>query len=187
MNDTNVTDVEILADAENLAQSDDILLDDAVESELGDAIEGIEQADAIADDELVCAIAEGESQLSEQEKQDNADGNAVDLTALWQEVYKNAAEKAQQKQKDDSRIAMWSELFRRYPDLQPQDISMDVYRRVNAGEPPLSAMQAYQLEQAERQIAALKQNETNAAKDIGSVIGDIGDEGDSFLSGFLGL
>ena len=88
--------------------------------------------------------------------------------------------------------AVWVEFFKRYPDIKPEAISDEMYKRVQAGENPLSIqleienrqLKAEQ-EKLKTEMEAAKKNTHNAAKSTGSVKSAAAADGDDFLAGFL--
>lgn len=87
------------------------------------------------------------------------------------------AEDAKQKEKADAeaaqtekRIQDMAAFIKKYPGLNPkEDIPAEVWGNVKNGETLISAYTAYRNKKLEAELAALKQNQTNAKKSTGSM------------------
>ena len=112
------------------------------------------------------------------------------LTLRQKEAQRRAAESAamQQRQKTEPYL----ELVRAYPNLT--SLPPEVVQRIGAGERPLEAYRAYELQQAKAEIETLRAaqkakaaDEKNRKTAAGSAAGvGNGKEQDEFLAGFLG-
>ena len=116
---------------------------------------------------------------------------ARELLSLRQkEAQRRAVESAAMQQKQ--RTEPYLELVRAYPNLTT--LPPEVVQRISAGERPLEAYRAYELQQAKAEIETLKAaqkakaaDEKNRKTAAGSAAGvGNGKEQDEFLAGFLG-
>lgn len=112
------------------------------------------------------------------------------LTLRQKEAQRRAAESAAAAQRQ--RTEPYLELVRAYPNLT--SLPPEVVQRIGAGERPLEAYRAYELQQAKAEIETLKAaqkakaaDEKNRKTAAGSAAGvGNGKEQDEFLAGFLG-
>ena len=112
------------------------------------------------------------------------------LTLRQKEAQRRAAESAAAAQRQ--RTEPYLELVRAYPNLT--SLPPEVVQRIGAGERPLEAYRAYELQQAKAEIETLRAaqkakaaDEKNRKTAAGSAAGvGNGKEQDEFLAGFLG-
>lgn len=104
------------------------------------------------------------------------------LYSLEQTERKRKEQEALQRQQYQ-RHQQFVQLAKEYPGLK--EFPPEVVEKINAGETPLNAYRAYELEQLRQKLSIYEKNQENRAKTPGSAAGELpGEEQDEFMSGF---